>query len=91
MERFTSQCTRLAICSRAGYPLNELYLSSLGDEARIVFLDDVVVGDMAASLIKRRLEAGENPRDLFEEGLLPLSVAKYIEEMKLYRRTHRAC
>lgn len=75
------QMASMAICPRVGYPRNEGFLNGFGRGAHFLFLDEVVVRDMAASSIMARLKAGENPLTLSEEGWLPISVAMYIAKM----------
>lgn len=81
------QIALLAICPRPGYPPNTAFLDALRRRgAQIVVLDEVETRDMATSHIRQRLEAGEDALRLGQEGLLPLSVARYIHEHGLYMR-----
>lgn len=79
------QLSTLAICPRPGYQRNEAFLESYVQKgAKYVYLDELVPRDMAASTIKERLEAGEDPLILGEEGRLPKSVAQYIKDHNFY-------
>ncbi len=81
------QIALLAICPRPGYPPNTAFLDALRRQgAQIVVLDEVETQDIATSAIRQRLEAGEDALRLAQEGLLPLSVARYIHEHGLYTR-----
>jgi nicotinate-nucleotide adenylyltransferase len=80
------QLATLAICPRPGYQRNEAILKGFEQSgAHFVYLDELVPRDVAASTIKRRLEAGEDPLALSEEGLLPRSVALYIKQYDVYQ------
>jgi nicotinate (nicotinamide) nucleotide adenylyltransferase len=80
------QLAIIAICPRPGYQPNKSFLKSFEQKgAHFVYLNEVAARDIAARKIKERLEAGEEPLVLGEEGLLPMSVARYVREHNFYR------
>jgi nicotinate (nicotinamide) nucleotide adenylyltransferase len=80
------QIAVIAIYPRLGYPVNSAYLKELErNGAHIIHLQSAGQNDMNSSLIRRRLQDGDEPLQLSREGLLPESVALYIKNENLYR------
>jgi nicotinate-nucleotide adenylyltransferase len=74
--------TRLAVATRPGFPETELdaVLAQLEQPERVVFFE-IAPNPSASTDVRARLAAGE-PLD----DLVPLAVARLIEERGLYRR-----
>lgn len=80
------QLTSIAICPRPGFQRNDGFLKSFENKgADFIYLDELPQKDVAASQLKERLLAGEDPVNLSKEGLLPESIALYIKEHNLYK------
>lgn len=80
LDKLTALAT-LVVCPRPGYTPNWDFLATLKQRgARVIYLDEVQTPEVSATEIRERLAAGENPKTLSEEGLLPASVAAYLQE-----------
>ncbi len=75
----------LAIYPRPGNPENATFLHELQQKgACLIQLEGVKQDDISAKKIRHRLNDGDDPTDLYREGLLPEPVALYIKERGLY-------
>ena len=76
---------RLAVCPRPGFPPNQNYINA---QTKIggcfIILDDVITPNISSTLIRQRLQKGEDPHVLAQEGWIPSSIAKYLVEHNLY-------
>jgi nicotinic acid mononucleotide adenylyltransferase len=84
LETVVNEAT-LVISLRPNFPPNPRFLKWLEDrDARIIVLDFVSV-DTSSGELRNRLERGEDPLRLAQEGLILPSVAEYIRRNDLYR------
>jgi nicotinic acid mononucleotide adenylyltransferase len=75
----------LAVCPRPGYPLNMPFIQSAARRgARVIVLSDVKTPDVASRELRAHLQAGVSPLALAHQGLLPLSIARYLAAHPLY-------
>jgi len=80
--------TRLAVCPRPGFPLNQHYINTLSPKGgHFILLDSIKTADISSTMVRRRLEIGENPLTLAQEGLIPLSIAHYLLTHNLYHNS----
>jgi nicotinate (nicotinamide) nucleotide adenylyltransferase len=78
--------TRLAVCPRPGFPINLPYINALTlNGGHFILLDNVKTPGISSTVLRERLQRGENPIALAEEGLIPLSIAQYLNEQELYQ------
>ncbi len=78
------QLTSLVICPRQGFEINQHYLQELENKgAQIVYLEDVHVPEISSSVIRKRLEDGEDLPQLVQEGMLSTEMAAYIDKNQL--------
>lgn len=78
----------LAVCPRPGFPLNQGYINSLStQEGCFILLDGVETPDISSTTLRHRLEGGENPLTLAQEGLMPFSIAHYLNTHNLYQNS----
>ncbi len=76
----------LAVGPRPGFPLNQAYIDSLSAQGgRIILLDSVKTPDISSTTLRHRLEKGESPLALAQEGFLPLSIAHYLQAHNYYQ------
>ena len=74
----------LIISPRKGFEPNLDYLEQLRDlGGHMVYLDELEVAHVSSSVIRARLEAGEEPGALVGEGLISSGVAEYIKKNNL--------
>ena len=79
--------TSFAVCPRPGFPLNQPYINALTENGgHFILLDGVKTPDISSTALRRRLQRGENPLTLAQEGLIPLSIAKYLSKLDLYQK-----
>jgi nicotinic acid mononucleotide adenylyltransferase len=77
--------TRLAVCPRPGFPLNEHFIHGLSAKGgRFIVLNKVTTPDISSTFLRYRLQSGENPLALTKEGLIPLSIALYLKIHNIY-------
>lgn len=80
IDKLTAQAM-LVVCPRPGYAPNWDFLAALKQRgARVIYLDEVQTLEVSATEIRERLAAGEDPQALHKEGLLPSSVAAYLQK-----------
>ncbi|MCA1729863.1 MAG: hypothetical protein LC751_10800 [Actinobacteria bacterium] len=74
-----SRLVVIALVLRPGFPPNESFLESLERiGAEICRLPEIPLRETSSTLIRARLDAGEDPMLLANEGLLPKTVAAYL-------------
>lgn len=79
------QIAIIAIYPRPDCQPNASFLKDLEMKgACFVYLQEAATWNIAARKIRERLETGEDPLIMSEEGLLPISVAMYIKEHNFY-------
>ncbi|HEX8681191.1 MAG TPA: nicotinate-nicotinamide nucleotide adenylyltransferase [Ardenticatenaceae bacterium] len=79
------QLATIALAPRPGYDRNEAFLEQYEQKGgRFVYLNELSPPEISATAIRERLQAGEDPLVLSEEGLLLEPVAAYIREHSLY-------
>ena len=82
------EITSLAVCPRPGFPVNQSYITALTNNGgHFILLDSVKTPDISSTLLRNWLQKGKNPLALAQEGLLPLSIAQYINKHNLYRNS----
>ena len=80
VDKLTAQAM-LVVCPRPGYAPNWDFLAELKQRgARVIYLDEVQTLEISATEIRERLAAGEDPQTLHAEGLLPSTVATYLQK-----------
>lgn len=76
----------LAICPRPGFPLNKDYINQLTEKGgRFIILDKVRTPDISSTMLRKRLTNKESPLVLAQEGLIPMSIAQYLDNNNLYQ------
>lgn len=80
--------TTLVICPRPGHLWNVDYLLQLKrQDAHLILLAELALPDISSTAIRTRIASGEDPLNLSEERLIPLSIARYIKQRNLYGST----